>query len=158
MLKRLFLAAAAALCLFTQTSCSDDDANDPYEQNFKDGIEFLKANMQREGVGVTPSGLQFEILQEGTGASPSKNDIVRCRYKGTLIDGTVFDETKDGKSATFKLSEVIPGWTEGLQLMKEGAKYRLFLPYTLGYGAMNLGVIKPYSTLIFEVELLEVIK
>jgi FKBP-type peptidyl-prolyl cis-trans isomerase FklB len=105
-----------------------------------------------------PSGLQYQVLKEGNGRKPKATDQVKCHYEGTLIDGTMFDSSiKRGEPATFPLNQVIAGWTEGLQLMQEGAKYRFFIPYNLGYGERGAGAsIPPYSTLIFDVELIEV--
>ncbi|MBQ5656475.1 MAG: FKBP-type peptidyl-prolyl cis-trans isomerase, partial [Bacteroidaceae bacterium] len=105
------------------------------------------------------SGLQYEILTEGTGKQPKATDTVRCHYEGSLINGSVFDSSyKRGEPAEFGLSQVIPGWTEGVQLMKEGAKYRFYIPYLLGYGENGAGSsIPPYSTLIFDVELIKVL-
>ncbi len=122
------------------------------------GKKFLAENAKKSGVKVTASGLQYEVIKEGTGAQPKATDKVTVHYKGTLIDGKVFDSSYDrGQPATFPLNGVIKGWTEGLQLMKEGAKYRFFIPSDLGYGARGAGAdIPPYSTLIFEVELLKV--
>ena len=123
-----------------------------------DGENFLKENAQKEGVVTTASGLQYMILKEGEGKSPKATDKVRCHYEGMLIDGTLFDSSlQRGEPADFPLNGVIAGWTEGLQLMKEGAKYRFFIPYLLGYGANGAGSsIPPYSTLIFDVELVQV--
>lgn len=123
------------------------------------GEAFLKENSSKEGVITTKSGLQYKVLQEGNGKSPKATDSVRCHYEGMLIDGTLFDSSlQRGEPATFPLNGVIAGWTEGLQLMKEGAKYRFFIPYLLGYGANGAGnSIPPYSTLIFDVELIEVL-
>jgi FKBP-type peptidyl-prolyl cis-trans isomerase FklB len=105
-----------------------------------------------------PSGLQYQVLKEGNGRKPKATDQVKCHYEGTLIDGTMFDSSiKRGEPATFPLNQVIAGWTEGLQLMQVGAKYRFFIPYNLGYGERGAGAsIPPYSTLIFDVELIEV--
>lgn len=125
-----------------------------------DGEKFLEENGKREGVIVTASGLQYEVLKEGTGVQPDATDKVTVHYKGTLIDGTVFDSSYDrGQPASFGLNQVIRGWTEGLQLMKEGAKYKLYIPYQLGYGERGAGGSIPgYSTLVFEVELIKVDK
>ncbi|MGB3548811.1 MAG: FKBP-type peptidyl-prolyl cis-trans isomerase [Saprospiraceae bacterium] len=122
------------------------------------GEKFLADNAKREGVKTTASGLQYEILKPGTGASPSATSKVEVHYHGTLIDGTVFDSSVDrGETITFGLNQVIPGWTEGVQLMKEGAKYRFFIPYDLAYGARgSMPKIKPFSALIFDVELFDV--
>ncbi|MCR4852804.1 MAG: FKBP-type peptidyl-prolyl cis-trans isomerase [Prevotella sp.] len=124
-----------------------------------DGERYLAENAKKEGVVVTKSGLQYKVLQEGTGRQPKASDSVRCHYEGFLIDGTVFDSSvQRGEPATFGLQQVIAGWTEGLQLMKEGAKYRFFIPYLLGYGPSGAGQsIPPYATLIFDVELLAIV-
>ena len=123
------------------------------------GEKFLAENAKKEGVVVTASGLQYQVLQEGSGKQPKASDTVRCHYEGTLIDGTVFDSSyQRGEPATFGLNQVIAGWTEGLQLMKEGGKTRFFIPYNLGYGAQGAGgSIPPYAALIFDVELIEVL-
>ena len=122
-----------------------------------EGKRFLDENRQKEGIQETASGLQYKVLQEGDGASPDASDQVTVHYHGTLIDGTVFDSSVDrGEPATFRLNQVIPGWTEGVQLMKEGAKYRFFIPQNLAYGPRGQGEIEPFSTLIFDVELIEV--
>lgn len=121
----------------------------------KEGQEFLEKNKQEAGVQVTPSGLQYKVISEGTGAKPLATDKVTVHYKGTLIDGSTFDSSYErGEPATFVLNGVIPGWTEGLQLMSVGSKYMFYIPSELGYGPQQNGMIKPYSTLIFEVELL----
>jgi FKBP-type peptidyl-prolyl cis-trans isomerase FklB len=124
----------------------------------EDGIKFLQDNLKREGVEATKSGLQYEVLREGTGKSPSATQTVEVHYKGTFIDGTTFDSSYDrGQTIEFPLNRVIAGWTEGLQLMKEGAHYKFYIPYNLGYGEAGAGgVIPGYSTLIFEVELMKV--
>jgi len=130
-------------------------------QNLEDGKKFLEENKNKEGVIVTESGLQYEIIEEGTGISPSATDTVVCNYRGTLLDGTEFD-TSYGKEkpARFKLNRVIPGWTEGVQLMKEGAKYKFYIPTEIAYGERVRpgGKIEPNMALIFEIELIEVIK
>lgn len=125
----------------------------------KAGEEFLKNNAAKEGVVVLPSGLQYQVVKEGTGRSPKATDSVKCHYEGTLIDGTLFDSSvKRGEPATFPLNGVIRGWTEGLQLMKEGATYKFFIPYSLAYGENGAGnMIPPYAALIFEVQLIEVL-
>lgn len=129
------------------------------QQAIADGKVFLEENGKREGVITTKSGLQYEVLTEGTGKQPKATDKVRCHYCGTLIDGTKFDSSYDrNEPADFGLNQVIPGWTEGVQLMKEGAKYRFYIPYLLGYGERGAGQsIPPYSTLIFDVELIKVL-
>lgn len=122
------------------------------------GEQYLAENAKKEDVITTPSGLQYKVITEGTGRSPKATDSVKCHYEGFLIDGTVFDSSvQRGQPATFPLGGVIAGWTEGLQLMKEGGKTRFFIPYNLAYGeAGAAGAIPPYAALIFDVELLEV--
>ena len=122
------------------------------------GEQFLAENAKREGVKTTASGLQYEVLEATIGQKPKATDTVRVHYEGTLIDGTVFDSSyKRGESISFPLNGVIKGWTEGLQLMPVGSKYKLFIPYNLGYGERGAGAsIPPYATLIFTVELLEI--
>lgn len=123
------------------------------------GEKFLAENAKKAGVITTASGLQYEVLTEGTGRSPMATDTVRCHYHGTLIDGTVFDSSyKRNQPADFGLNQVISGWTEGVQLMKEGAKYRFYLPYNLAYGERGAGAdIPPFAALIFDVELIKVL-
>ena len=129
------------------------------QKAISEGKAFLEENAKKEGVVTTKSGLQYEILTKGTGKQPKATDTVRCHYEGSLINGSVFDSSyKRGEPAEFGLSQVIPGWTEGVQLMKEGAKYRFYIPYLLGYGENGAGSsIPPYSTLIFDVELIKVL-
>jgi FKBP-type peptidyl-prolyl cis-trans isomerase FklB len=124
--------------------------------NLKEGQEFLAANKHKAGVTELPSGLQYEVITEGIGPKPNQNNTVTCHYHGTLIDGTIFDSSvQRGKPASFPLNQVIKGWTEGVQLMPEGSKWRFFIPPNLGYGERQVGpTIGPNSTLIFEVELL----
>ncbi len=126
--------------------------------NLKSGYDFLKSNEHRPGITALPSGLQYEILIEGKGVKPTTASKVTCHYHGTLIDGTVFDSSVDrGQPASFPLNMVIKGWTEGLQLMPVGSKWRFFIPPDLGYGNRQVSAeIGPNSTLIFEVELLGV--
>lgn len=127
------------------------------EINKKAGDDFLAANGKRAEVKTTPSGLQYEVLEEGQGATPQTGDRVTVHYTGKLIDGSVFDSSVDrGVPATFGVTQVIPGWVEALQLMKVGAKYRLFIPSQLAYGEQGAGPIGPNQTLIFDVELLEI--
>ncbi len=123
------------------------------------GEKYLAENAKKEGVVTLPSGLQYQVIKEGDGKKPSAKDTVRCHYEGFLIDGTVFDSSvQRGEPAEFGLQQVIAGWTEGLQLMQEGAKYRFFIPYRLGYGESGAaGTIPPYAALIFDVELIKVI-
>ncbi|MBO7068419.1 MAG: FKBP-type peptidyl-prolyl cis-trans isomerase [Bacteroidaceae bacterium] len=124
-----------------------------------EGKVYLEQNAKREGVTQTKSGLQYEVLSEGTGKSPKATDTVRCHYEGRLLDGTVFDSSyQRGEPADFGLNQVIPGWTEGVQLMKEGSKFRFHIPYLLAYGERGAGAqIPPYSTLVFDVELIKVL-
>jgi FKBP-type peptidyl-prolyl cis-trans isomerase len=131
-----------------------------YKYNIQQGDSFLQKNKENPGVIVTESGLQYKVVKMGTGAKPVPTDVVRVNYTGTLINGTKFDSSVDrGKPAEFQLNGVIKGWVEGLQLMPVGSKFILYLPSNLAYGGNGAGdVIKPYSTLIFEVELLDIVK
>ncbi|WP_051906784.1 FKBP-type peptidyl-prolyl cis-trans isomerase [Methylomarinum vadi] len=133
------------------------NATSPAE-NKAAGEAFLAENGKKDNIVTTDSGLQYEVIEQGNGASPSATDNVTVHYKGTTIDGKVFDSSYDrGAPATFPLNRVIAGWTEGLQLMKEGAKYRFFIPAQLAYGERGAGrVIGPNSALIFDVELIKV--
>lgn len=126
----------------------------------KQGEAFLSANKTKPGVVTTASGLQYLVLKEGTGPKPTINDKVKCDYEGRLIDGTIFDSSiKQGKPIEFAVNGVIAGWTEALQLMNTGSKYRLFIPSNLAYGDQQMGSdIKPGSTLIFDVDLIEIVK
>jgi len=129
-----------------------------YEKNVAEGQAFLENNAKKEGVTSLVSGLQYEVLTEGRGASPSSTDQVTTHYHGTLIDGQVFDSSvQRGQPATFPVNGVIQGWVEALQLMKVGSKWRLYVPHHLAYGDRGAGeMIKPFSTLIFDVELLKI--
>lgn len=124
----------------------------------EEGERFLAENAKKEGVVVLPSGLQYTVLTEGTGAQPKATDRVKCHYEGTLTNGQVFDSSyRRGEPAVFPLDGVIAGWTEGVQLMKEGAKYRFFIPYNLAYGERGAGqAIPPYAALVFDVELISI--
>ncbi len=127
------------------------------DDNIAAGKKFLTENALNKSVYTTKSGLQYKIIKKGDGRKPKANERVKVHYTGTLIDGTKFDSSVDrGEPIEFNLDQVIPGWTEGLQLMPEGSKYMLYIPYNLGYGEQPMGTIPPGSTLIFEVELLEV--
>ena len=134
------------------------EAAEKYKGAKSEGEKYLSENAKKEGVTTLPSGLQYQVLKEGNGKSPKATDKVVCHYEGMLIDGTMFDSSiQRGEPATFPLNGVIAGWTEGLQLMKEGAKYRFFIPYQLGYGERGAGAsIPPFATLVFDVELIEV--
>lgn len=123
------------------------------------GEKYLAENARKEGVVVLPSGLQYTVLAEGSGRKPSATDRVKCHYEGRLTDGTVFDSSyRRGEPAVFPLNGVIAGWTEGVQLMGEGAKFRFFIPYNLAYGERGAGgSIPPYAALVFDVELIEVL-
>ncbi len=133
-------------------------ANAQQKANVEAGQKFLDENAKREGVVTTSTGLQYEVLQEGSGDSPKETDNVTVHYHGTLIDGTVFDSSVDrGQPATFPVNGVIPGWVEALQLMNPGAKYKLFIPSNLAYGERGAGgAIGPNATLVFEVELISI--
>ena len=122
------------------------------------GEKYLAENAKKDGVITLPSGLQYQVLKEGNGKKPSAKDSVKCHYEGFLIDGTVFDSSvQRGEPAVFGLQQVIAGWTEGLQLMQEGAKYRFFIPYRLAYGEGGAGSsIPPFAALVFDVELIQV--
>lgn len=122
------------------------------------GVDYLADNAKREGVVTLPSGLQYEVISEGSGATPTASSTVQTHYEGTLISGEVFDSSyKRGQPAEFPVGGVIAGWTEALQLMKEGAKWRLYIPSELAYGARAAGSIPPHSTLVFDIELLKVL-
>jgi FKBP-type peptidyl-prolyl cis-trans isomerase FkpA len=122
------------------------------------GKSYLEENAKKEGVTVTESGLQYEVLQAAEGAKPAATDTVKVHYTGTLVDGTKFDSSVDrGEPAQFPLNRVIPGWTEGVQLMNVGSKFKFTIPAELAYGERDMGVIKPNSVLVFEVELLEIV-
>ncbi|MCI7555306.1 MAG: FKBP-type peptidyl-prolyl cis-trans isomerase [Bacteroidales bacterium] len=133
--------------------------NIKYGETKAQGEEFLAANKLREGVITTESGLQYEVIKQGKGPKPTADSKVKVHYHGTLIDGTVFDSSVDrGEPIEFSLNQVIKGWTEGVQLMPVGSKYKFYIPQDLGYGSRAAGQIPPYSTLIFEVELLGIVK
>ncbi len=143
-----------------QQELAAKEAEKKFGANKEAGEKFLKENVANEGVLTTDSGLQYIVLKEGNGEKPTTADRVKVHYHGTLIDGTVFDSSVDkGTPVDFGVTQVIPGWTEGLQLMSEGAKYKFFIPQELAYGANPRpgGAIKPFSALVFEVELLEIL-
>jgi len=128
-------------------------------ENLAAGTAFLEANKTKEGVKVLPSGLQYKVITEGTGNTPTADDTVKTHYRGTLIDGTEFDSSyKRNRPAEFPVKGVIKGWTEALQLMKEGAKWELYIPANLAYGERGRPGIPPNSTLVFEIELIEIVK
>ena len=137
----------------------EKQAKEQAQQAIAEGKVFLEENARRPEVTQTKSGLQYEVLSEGSGRSPKATDTVRCHYEGRLLDGSIFDSSyQRGEPADFGLNQVITGWTEGVQLMKEGAKYRFFIPYLLAYGERGAGSsIPPYSTLVFDVELIKVL-
>jgi FKBP-type peptidyl-prolyl cis-trans isomerase len=152
MKRTLSLLAALAASLTLSSSLMSQTSN------LDQGQAFLKANASKPGVHTTPSGLQYLVLEEGKGKSPKATDTVLVHYKGNLLDGTEFDSSyKRNEPISFPLNGVIPGWTEGVQLMKEGGKIRLFIPSNLAYGSRGAGgVIPPDSTLVFDIELLKV--
>ena len=146
------IAAALVMSTLSLFGCQKQSSESPKEQN--QGTNFLAENAKKPGITTTATGLQYEVLQEGQGAMPSATDTVTVNYRGSLIDGKEFDS---GNGISFPLNRVIPGWTEGLQLMKEGAKYRFFIPSDLAYGERGAGgAIPPNADLIFEVDLLKV--
>ena len=173
-MKKILFSAIAAMLMMGMASCGGNtestettettevatpDSGEQIKDNLTIGREFLEENAKNDSVVQTESGLQYMVLKEGTGAKPGPTDNVTVHYTGRLLDGTVFDSSVDGEPATFPLNKVIPGWTEGLQLMSEGAKYRLFIPSELAYGENGAGdKILPNSTLIFDVELIKVEK
>ena len=166
-----FLLGVRSILENTESWISEDEAIDMVEialqeahdrrleRNRLEELRFLAENMERSGVQVTPSGLQYEVLWQGDGERPGRNSIVRVHYEGFLTDGTLFDSSLiHGESVMFALSEVIPGWAEGIMLMNEGSRHKLFIPSRLAYGSRGIPqFIPPYSTLIFYVELLEII-
>ena len=172
-MKKVLVIAMAALFITGMASCSGNNATSEetteqavstdsieIKDNLTLGREFLAENAKNDSVVQTESGLQYMVLKEGTGAKPGPTDIVTVHYTGKLLDGTVFDSSVErGEPATFTLDKVIPGWTEGLQLMSEGSEYRLFIPSELAYGSKGAGdKILPNATLIFDVQLIKVEK
>ena len=136
-----------------------DQAKAMYGKNIDEGEKFLAENKARAGVTETPSGLQYEVITMGTGEKPTAEQTVKVHYTGTLLDGTKFDSSVDrGEPAEFGVNQVIKGWQEAIQLMPVGSKFKFYIPYELAYGESGTGPIPPYSTLIFEVELLEIVK
>ncbi len=128
------------------------------EKNAAEGKSFLEQNAKQEGVVVTESGLQYKIIEKGSGKTPKEGDMVKCLYKGTHLDGTVFDETSDGKPREFGVTGVIKGWTEALLMMPVGSKWQLFIPSEIAYGENGYGSIGPKETLLFDIELVEIVK
>ena len=136
-----------------------DQMKKAYGKNIDEGEKFLAENKKREGVQETSSGLQYEVITMGTGDKPGPEDVVKVHYTGMLMDSTKFDSSLDrGEPAQFGVNQVITGWQEGIQLMPVGSKFKFYIPYELGYGEQGTGPIPPYSTLLFEVELLEIVK
>lgn len=137
----------------------EDQEAQKYKPTVEEGEKFLTKNAKKDGVKVLKSGLQYKVITEGTGEMPTASDKVQVHYEGTLIDGTKFDSSYDrGEPAEFGVTQVIKGWTEALQLMKEGSTWMLYIPYDLAYGSRQAGQIKPFSTLIFKVELIKIVK
>jgi FKBP-type peptidyl-prolyl cis-trans isomerase len=136
-----------------------DQMKEMYGKNIDEGEKFLSENKTREGVTETASGLQYEVITMGTGEKPTAEQTVKVHYTGTLLDGTKFDSSVDrGEPAEFGVNQVIKGWQEAIQLMPVGSKFKFYIPYELAYGESGTGPIPPYSTLVFEVELLEIVK
>ena len=150
--------AVASTTILTSTTIMAQDSSSNSSSNLTKGQTFLKENSSKPGVHTTPSGLQYKVVTEGHGKSPKATDTVLVHYRGTTIDGVEFDSSyKRNEPISFPLNGVIPGWTEGVQLMKEGGKVQLFIPSNLAYGSQGAGgVIAPDSTLIFDIELLKV--
>ena len=142
-----------------QQAKQEEELKVQYQDSIAAGEKFLADNAAREGVVTLPSGLQYEVIRQGNGPIPADTNTVKVHYHGTLINGTVFDSSVDRKEpSTFGVTQVIPGWTEALKLMPVGSKWKLYVPYNLAYGAQDRGTIKPFSTLIFDVELLGIEK
>lgn len=170
--KEAMSAAFQAISLGEEPAMTEEQANElvrlffegagerEAQKNLEEGNAFLEQNKSREGVTSTESGLQYEILTEGTGAKPTAEDQVRVHYHGTLIDGKIFDSSVErGEPVVFGVGQVIPGWTEALQLMPVGSKWKIYIPSAIGYGERGAGAdIGPNSALIFEVELLEIVQ
>ena len=159
-MKILIIIAIIAAIFYLVQYVTTANSSAGAAENIKTGEDFLLANTSEEGVMTTPSGLQYKVLHEGAGSEhPSSTDKVTVHYHGTLIDGTVFDSSIErGEPITFGLNQVIPGWTEGVQLMVVGEKTRFFIPSKLAYGDRAAGKIKPGSSLIFDVELISINK
>lgn len=143
----------------TMQTIKDKILAEQYAPNIEAGEKFLAENKTKEGVVTTPSGLQYKVIKQGKGAVPTETSRVKINYRGTLLDGTEFDSSyKRGKPTTFTVNQLIKGWTEALTMMPVGSKWELYIPQDLAYGSRNQGQIKPFSTLIFEVELIEIEK
>jgi len=152
---KLMLILAAVVLIGAVAYFFMQNKEEPLMQN---GKEFLEENAKKDGIQVTPSGLQYEVLRDGTGPKPAASSTVEVHYEGRLTNGKIFDSSyQRNETISFPLNRVIPGWTEGLQLMPTGAKYRLYIPSELGYGARGAGAdIPPNATLIFDVELISI--
>ena len=158
--KKISEAETAKTQLQEKKTALEEEAKAQFAQVREAGEKFLAENAKRSNVVTLPSGLQYEIITEAIGQKPTASDKVKVHYHGTLIDGTVFDSSvRRGEPATFGVTQVIQGWVEALQLMPVGSKWKLYIPYNLAYGEQGAGqMIAPYSALIFEVELLEIVK
>jgi FKBP-type peptidyl-prolyl cis-trans isomerase FklB len=154
----LSVDSASRLCQKQMEYYYNEKLERDYGQNRKDGEEFLAQNAKLAGVKTTPSGLQYEIIKQGTGPIPQKDSQVKVNYKGTLIDGTIFDTTEGKTPFQTNVAHVIKGWTEALTMMPVGSKWKIYVPYDLAYGNRETGKIKPFSALIFEIELLEIVE
>lgn len=148
---------ASAYLQTTMERIQAQQAETKYGENKAAGVKYLEENKAKEGVVTLPSGVQYKIIKVGKGAIPTANDRVKVHYTGTLVDGTKFDSSHDRKEpTTFAVTQVVPGWTEILQLMPVGSQWEVYIPQELGYGAREQGLIKPFSTLVFDVELLDI--
>lgn len=157
--EKISMEDARSLVEATRTAAQEREAEKRFSANREEGEKFLAENKTKEGVQVTASGLQYKIIKQGTGAKPTANQKVKVHYKGTLLDGTEFDSSyKRNEPTTFAADQVIKGWTEALTMMPVGSKWELYIPQELAYGSRNMGKIKPFSTLIFEVELIEIVE
>jgi FKBP-type peptidyl-prolyl cis-trans isomerase FklB len=156
---RSFIMAFISEREAAKTEIQAEQNKETFKEYITQNEAFLAANKDKPGVITTPSGLQYEVIKKGAGPVPTTESTVKVHYVGTLIDGTEFDSSvKRNEPAVFPVTGVIPGWTEALMLMPVGSKYKLYLPQSIAYGARGAGeIIKPYSTLIFEVELLEIV-
>lgn len=157
--EKISMEDARSLVEATRTAAQEREAEKRFSANREEGEKFLAENKTKEGVQVTASGLQYKIIKQGTGAKPTANQKVKVHYKGTLLDGTEFDSSyKRNEPTTFAADQVIKGWTEALTMMPVGSKWELYIPQELAYGSRNMGKIKPFSALIFEVELIEIVE